>query len=159
MKKMLMILGVAALVLAGCATMQQPVAVAPVGPNPATVAPATGDGQLEVYSAYSARVAGIDQTWQQHSDYYIYSADDGRRLKHVLNAPGYYSSMPRTVTLPPGRYVVEAQAKDALLTRVPVVIKPGEITRVHLDGNWQPNAPGVKVVMAPEGYPVGWRAN
>ena len=155
MKKMIIILGAAASMLAGCATNQ--VAVAPVGPNPATVAPATGDGQLEVYSALSGRVAGEDQTWQQHSDYYIYTAR-GRRL-HVSNAAGYYSTTPRLVTLPPGRYIVEARAKGTLQTRVPVVIKPGEITRVHLDGNWQPNAPVVKLVMAPEGYAVGWRAN
>ena len=157
MKKMMIILlGAAASTLVGCANSQ--VAVAPVGPNPITVAPAAGDGQLEVYSATSGRLEGNDPTWSQHSDYYIYTAH-GRRLKHVTNAAGYYSTMPRLVTLPPGRYVVEARAKGTLRTRVPVVIKPNEITRVHLDGNWQPNAPVVKVVMAPQGYPVGWRAN
>lgn len=158
MKKMVIILGAAASMLAGCATMQQVDVATPVGPNPATVAPATGDGQLEVYSALSGRVAGIDQTWWQHSDYNIYTAH-GRRLQHVSNAAGYYSSMPRLVTLRPGKYVIEARAKGTLQTRVPVVIKPGEITRVHLDGNWQPNAPAADVVTGPEGYAIGWRAS
>ncbi|HTV39241.1 MAG TPA: hypothetical protein VMF08_01590 [Candidatus Sulfotelmatobacter sp.] len=156
MKKMLIILGTATLVLAGCASTQ--VGVAPVGPDPATVAPVTGNGQLEVYSALSARSEGNNPTWRQHSSYYIYTAS-GRRLRHVDNAPGYYSTLPRLVTLPPGEYIVKARAKDALWTRVPVVIKPNEITRVHLDGNWQPNAPGVEVVMAPQGYAIGWRAH
>lgn len=155
MKRMLIILGAATLVLAGCTSTQ--VAVAPVGPNPATRAPVLGDGQLEVYSAFSDRREGNDPTWRQHSSYYIYTAG-GRRLQHVVNAPGYYSTMPRLVTLPPGEYIVNARAKDALWTKVPVVIKPNEITRVHLDGNWQPNVPGVEVVMAPAGYPIGWRA-
>jgi hypothetical protein len=53
---------------------------------------------------------------------------------------------------------VEARSTFALSTRVLVVIKPNEITRVHLDGNWQPDAPAVKLVMAPGGHPVGWRA-
>ena len=157
MKKMLIILGAAISVLSGCASTQVAVAPAAVGPNPGTVAPPTGDGQLEVYSAFSARRAGNDPTWRQHSNYYIYTAR-GRQLQHVVNAPGYYSTMPRLVTLRPGEYIVKARAKDALWTKVPVVIKPNEITRVHLDGNWQPNAPGVEVVMAPEGYPIGWRA-
>lgn len=156
MKKMLIIMGAAAaVVLAGCATKQ--VSMAPVGPNPGNVAVATGNGQLEVFSALSARFEGNDPTWLQHSDYYIYTAH-GRRVKHVTNAIGYYSSSPRLIALPAGEYLVKARAKGALWTTVPVVIKSNETTRVHLDGKWQPNAPGAEVVMAPEGYPVGWRA-
>ena len=159
MKKRLIILGAAAVVaLTGCATKQVSVAPAAVGPSPGGVAAATGDGQLEVYSAFSTRSAGIDPTWRQHSSYYIYTAS-GQRLRYVTNEMGYYSTSPRLVNLPPGKYVVKAPAEGALWTKVPVVIKPGEITHVHLDGNWQPNAPVAKVVMAPEGYPIGWRAN
>lgn len=156
MKKMLIILGAtAALALTGCATT--PISMATVGPNPGNVAFATGKGQLEVFSALSGRSEGNNPTWQQHSDYFIYTAQ-GMRVKYVMNAPGYYSTVPRLVQLPAGKYIVKARAKDALWTTVPVVIKPGEITRVHLDGKWEPNAQGTEVVMAPEGYPVGWSA-
>ena len=156
MKKILMIMGAAtALVLTGCAT--RPVSMAPVGPNPARVAAGAGDGQLEVFSALSGRSEGNNPTWRQHSDYYVFYSD-GRRRKHVMNAPGYYSTLPRLVTLRPGDYIVKARAKGALWTTVPVIIKPDEITRVHLDGNWQPGSTGADVVMGPEGYPVGWKA-
>lgn len=156
MKKMIIILGAAmALAVTGCATRQ--VSTGPVGPNPAGVAGVTGNGQLEVFSALSGRTAGNDPSWRQHSDYFIFNSQ-GRRVKHVMNAPGYYSTLPRLVTLRAGDYTVKARAKGALWTSVPVVIKPDEITRVHLDGNWEPGAPGAEVVMAPEGYPVGWKA-
>jgi hypothetical protein len=155
MKKIIIILGaVAGLGLAGCATTQ--VSRAPVGPNPANVATAGGTGQLEVFSALSARSAGDDPTWRQHSDYFVLNSR-GERVKHVMNAAGYYSTLPRLVTLPAGEYVVKARAKGALWMMAPVVIKPHEITRVHLDGQWQPGAPGTEVVVGPEGYPIGWR--
>lgn len=157
MKKMMIILGAAgALVLTGCAATRQ-VSVAPVGPNPVGVAAVAGNGQLEVFSALSGRTEGNNPTWRQHSDYYVVNSR-GQRMKHVMNSAGYYSTLPRLVSLPAGNYVVKARAKGALWTTVPVVIKPDEITRVHLDGNWQPGAAGAEVVMAPEGYPVGWRA-
>lgn len=156
MKKMIVMCGAAVAMLAGgCAATK--VAVAPVGPNPAAVAGGTGTGQLEVFSALSGRSAGNDPTWWQHSDYFVYNSHS-QRIKHVSNAPGYYSSLPRLVTLSAGDYIVKARAKGTIWTTVPVVIKPNEITRVHLDGKWQPAAPAVEVVMAPEGYPVGWKA-
>jgi hypothetical protein len=160
MKKMLIIMAAtAALALSGCATTRPRTlsGVAPVGPNPGNVALTAGNGQLEVFSALSGRTEGNNPTWLQHSDYNIYTTR-GRRVKHVMNAAGYYSTLPRLVKLPAGEYIVKARAKGALWTTVSVVIKPGEITRVHLDGKWEPNAPGAEIVMAPEGYPVGWRA-
>ena len=155
MKKTIMILGAAAWVLAGCSTA--PVALSPVGPGPTGVQAAAGNGELEVFSALTGRREGNNPTWWQHSDYYVCNTR-GRRLDQVMNAPGYYSTRPRLLTLPAGKYIVKARAKGALWATVPVIIKPGEITRVHLDGNWQPNAPTMELVMAPEGYAVGWRA-
>jgi hypothetical protein len=112
---------------------------------------------LEVFSALSGRREGSNPTWYQHSDYYICNSQ-GKRLEHVDNANGYYAQSPRVISLPPGKYLVKARAKDTLRIDVPVVIKPGEITRVHLDGDWQPLSatPGTKLVEAPAGYPVGW---
>jgi hypothetical protein len=119
MKKMIIILGaVGALAVTGCATRQ--VAAAPTG-------------QLEVFSALSVRTEGNDPTWRQHSDYFVLNSQ-GRELKHVMNAPGYYSTSPRMVALRAGHYIVKARAEGASWTEVPVVVKPDEITRVHLDG-------------------------
>lgn len=156
MKKILIMMGgAAAILVTGCATA--PMAFAPVGPNPARVQTTARAGQLEVFSALSGHSEGINPTWYQHSDYYLYDSY-GRQLEHVDNSVGYYAQSPRLLNLPPGKYMVEARAKDMLRAEVPVVIKPGEITKVHLDGNWQPLAetPNTEVVKAPAGYPVGW---
>lgn len=158
-KRTLITMGTAAVVLflAGCASTAR--VSGPVGPDPAEVQLAAPDGQLEVYSAPSGQTEGNNPTWFQYSDYYIYD-HYGRRLEHVDNSRGYYSKQPSIINLPPGKYIIEARAKGTLQARVPVVIKAGETTRVHLDGNWQPpaDAPAKELVSGPEGYPVGWRA-
>jgi hypothetical protein len=157
-KNVLIILGAAVTaLLAGCSTT--PVALAPVGPNPAGVQTASTQGQLEVFSALSGRREGNNPTWYQHTDYSVYNYQ-GKKLEHVWNTTGYYEQTPRTIALPVGKYIVEARANNVLQARVPVLIKPGEITRVHLDGHWQPpsDTPQTEVVRAPGGYPVGWHA-
>jgi len=42
---------------------------------------------------------------------------------------------------------------------VPVIIKPGQTTSVHLDGEWTPpvNIPKDQIVDGPSG-PMGWQA-
>lgn len=144
-------------VLAGCSTT--PVGLATVGPNPVGLQTTSANGQLIVYSALSGHGEGNNPTWYRHTDYYICN-QNGRRIEDVRNNRGYYSETPRTVTLPAGKYVVEAQAKGLLRVRVPVVIKAGEITIVHLDGDWQPGSTVAQneIVSSPPGYPVGWRA-
>lgn len=82
-------------------------------------------------------------------------------MEHIYNARGHYSESPRIVSLAAGEYIIKARAKGTLWAKVPAIIKSGEITRVHLDGNWQPSAdmPKMEVVSAPQGYPIGWRDN
>jgi hypothetical protein len=158
-KNIFIIMGAAVAILAtGCSTT--PVAFAPVGPNPAGFQAVAANGQLEVFSALSECSEGNNPTWYQHSDYYL-CAPDGRIMRHVDNTTGYYAQDPRLLNLPPGKYMVEARAKDMLRAEVPVVIKAGEITRVHLDGSWQPSpaTPTTELVKAPAGYPVGWRVD
>ena len=158
-KNILIMMGTAvAFLVTGCS--MTPMVLAPVGPNPAGFQTTTGTGQLEVFSALSERSEGDNPTWYQHSDYYLCDSY-GHRLGHVENAPGYYAQSPRLVILPPGKYMVEARAKGMFRVEVPVVIKPGEMTKVHLDGNWRPLAetPKIEIVKAPSGYPVGWREN
>ncbi len=143
--------------LLGCATT--PVAVAPVGPNPSGPKDPGRNGQLEVFSALAGRTEGNNPTWFQHTDYSIYNLR-GKPMKHVDNTVGYYASAPRLISLPPGKYFVRAEARDYLSVAVPVVIQPGQITKVHLDDAWQP--PDVRktaFVRLPAGNPVGWSAD
>lgn len=158
-KPLLIILGITlASALTGCSSV--PIVLAPVGPNPAYFRAAIGNGQLEVFSALSGHSEGNNPTWYRHTDYYICNYQ-GKRLEHVDDAMGHYSRSPRIITLPSGKYIVKARAKGILRTDVPVVIKPGETTEVHLDGNWQPPAitSAMELVNTPAGYPVGWSAN
>ena len=158
MKRISTLLGTGlALLLAGCASA--PVALAPVGPSPVAAGGAGSKGQLQVYSAWEGRTEGNNPVWYQHADYTLYD-QAGRRLRYVDNTVGNYERAPRIVTLPAGKYLVKAQADDYLRVAVPVVIEPGRITRVHLDGNWRPpaSASAAELVSVPSGYPVGWRA-
>lgn len=132
MKKSIPIVLAAALssLLVGCTTT--PVALAPVKPNSPAPFAMTGDGQLEVFSALVGHSEGNNPAWYQHSDYSIYD-QQGRRLEHVDNTIGYYSQAPRLISLPAGKYIVKAPANGALCAEVPVVIAPGQLTKVHLD--------------------------
>ena len=130
----------------------------PVGPNPFGLQNQSVSGQLEVFSSLEGHSEGNNPPWYQHADYYICDRQ-GHRLQHVDNTVGYYARAPRLVTLSPGEYLVESPAKDAFWVKVPVVVQAGRVTRVHLDGEWAmpANTPETKVVLAPAGYPVGWR--
>ncbi|HEX4348942.1 MAG TPA: hypothetical protein VH251_01075, partial [Verrucomicrobiae bacterium] len=139
--------------LVGCST---PVAVGPVGPNPYALENSTKNGQLEVFSALTPRTEGDDPTWYQHTDYTVYN-QRGDAVKHVNNTVGHYATEPRLIDLPPGQYLVKAEAKDYPSVTVPVVIDPGRMTKVHLDGTWRPaDNRKTAFVRLPAGNPVGW---
>lgn len=145
------------LLLTGCTST--PVVLAPVGPSPAAIDQAGSNGQLVVFSAWEGHTEGNNPVWYQHADYRLYD-EHGRRLRYVDNTVGNYERTPRAITLPAGKYLVKAEADDYLQVEVPVVIKAGRTTRVHLDGDWKPPraTPGTELVSVPAGYPVGWRA-
>ena len=145
------------LLLAGCAS--PPIVLSPIGPNPAGFAGPDLHGRLEVYSARMEQDEGDNPIWYQHADYNLYDSQ-GKKLRHVGNTEGHYDEAPRTLTLPAGRYVVKAPAKDYLWVEVPVVIEPGRVTRVHLDDRWEPppSTSTKQLVILPASHPVGWRA-
>ncbi len=149
------------LILAGCST--SPIALAPVGPNPAGVTDTNLTGELEVYSALQTCRDGnefdVNPPWHQHTDYTLYNMA-GRRIRHVFNNIGHYDEAPRVIPLPPAKYLVKAQAKGYLEVVVPVLIQAGHTTRVHLDDKWKlsPEISKAEIVSVPNGYPVGWRA-
>ncbi|MGA2659257.1 MAG: hypothetical protein ABSH34_17275 [Verrucomicrobiota bacterium] len=164
LKTAFLLLGVIPM-LASCAS--PPVALAPVGPGPlADRSPGIGTGRLQVFSSLAEQNddqnqggSGASPIWYQDTDYNIYDAS-GKLVEHVDNTVGHYSTSPRLVSLPPGKYTVRARDKEWLSVNVPVVIERGRTTKVHLDDNWQPppNTPKTEVVSAPDGNPVGWRA-
>jgi hypothetical protein len=163
MKNIPIILGTALLsVLLGCASA--PVVIAPVGPNPVGARIVSAEGRLLVYSGLEAESdnenqGGFDNpAWYQHTDYNIYTRD-GKLVRHVENSIGHYEQAPRLVSLPTGQYYVKARAADYMWVKVPVTIKRGLITKVHLDDQWMPptDIASSQVVSLPNGKPVGWR--
>jgi len=119
-------------------------------------------GELEVFSALQKCRDGnefdVNPAWYQHTDYTVYNLKR-ERIKHVFNTVGHYAEAPCLITLPSGEYLVQAQAQGYLRVTVPVVIEPGQTTRVHLDATWKPStqSPKMQLVSTPSGYPVGWR--
>ena len=164
MKKVSIVMGTGvALVAAGCSST--PVALAPVGPNPARIERMTPTGELQVFSRLdeesdNQNQGSTDPVWYQHADYRLLDAN-GRLVDRVDNTVGHFEQSPRRVVLPPGLYLVRAPAKDYLQVEVPVTIKRGRLTRVHLDDEWQlsPTTPKTELVCAPNGEPVGWKAD
>lgn len=143
--------------LAGGATA--PVAFAPVGPNPFQGKSAAANGQLVVFSCLVGRIEGDSPSWFRHSDYEICDRN-GHLWRRGDNSVRYYDQAPRKVSLPAGWYLVKAEAEDYSLVEAPVHIESGRTTRVHLDDNWRPppSVPKSEIVSAPDGIPVGWRA-
>ena len=165
--------------LVGCATASRVTMLEEVGPRPALAAQHSGEGYLRVYSAREKAPTNVyadEFFWNNdfgkneflhytaHTSYSIY-APDGRLLQRVRNATGMDDANPTLVKLSPGVYRVKADAEDyndvTSTVMVPVCIKPGLRTTVHLDGNW--NAPtamkrdGGQIVRLPNGNIVGWR--
>jgi len=140
--------------VAGCGTANPPVAVLPpVGPDSIAPSEPASEGVLQVYSARIP--ADTDVNFEEffanddfggalfplepaHTDYTIYT-EAGQVFKHVHNARNLDDAQPALVTLPPGNYKIEAQAKDidpgTLTVVVPVTIQAGRTTHVHLDGD------------------------
>lgn len=159
MKNVYRILGAGLIsVLVGCSSTK-PVALAPVGPGPDSGGSMASTGDLQVFSRESGRAEGLNPTWHQHSDYYIYDRD-GKLVKYVKNSTGYYARGPLPVSLTPGQYLVKAKARDYTWVEVPVIIERGRTTSVHLDDNWKfpATTSASELVSTPNGNPVGWRA-
>ena len=164
--------------LAGCASAPRVVVAEPVGPAPTVAAKVTGDGSLAIYSARTQASVDVNAAeWRYnndfgkneflyepaHTDYTIYT-QNGEVFKHVHNARDPNDQAPTLVTLPAGSYKVEAEALSCDSSRVnvlmPVVIKSGQATIAHLEGDWNP--PGqyndTEFATLPCGRIIGWRA-
>ena len=160
MKNVLSLLGCGLVsLLAGCSTVN----VAPVGPNPNSAKTDASTGYLMVYSRMMTQdddqnLAGDGiPPWHQYSAYNIYDLN-GNLAQRVANSSGHYGRRADRVALPPGKYIVRAQAKDYFWLNIPVTVESGRTTRVHLDDNWRPPGDKGSVVNGPDGNPIGWRA-
>ena len=163
--------------LAGCAASGVLTVVEPVGPAPLGASAAGTGGKLQVYSArepapidlnleeFCANEYGknASQLEKAHTSYVIYSLS-GQVLKKVKNARGIYDETPALAALPAGTYRIEAAAElkdgETVKANIPVVIKSGQITVVHLEPGWHPADKTVDpraVVRADDGRIVGWR--
>ena len=156
----------------------------PVGPDPRQAVPGATAGFVQVYSAWQPAPLNTELEdyvaktqfspedgllkkdflyTKAHDNYSIYSSDN-KFLKRVLNARGLNDSNPARVELPAGSYLVETDTLeyDTFLhpVLVPVQIKPGLVTVVHLDGGGCANATKeTPMVTLPNGEVVGWCAD
>ena len=136
-----------------------PLRLAAVGPAPAQGARSPGPGSLQVFT--ETREHDDDGVYYfPHSGYQIYSSE-GKRVRYIWNHHTFQEEDPTVVTLPAGHYLVDAEAELCGRVAVPVVIKPGQTTRVVLQPGWKPAATTspAELVKSPEGYFIGWRAD
>jgi hypothetical protein len=115
----------------------QPKTLDPVGPETETLQPSDYVGTLKVYTATEQRPDGDETYRYPHTDYEIYKAD-GKRLEKVDNGMDQLDETPTAVTLPRGRYTVEAESETNGFVRVPVVIQTGRTTVVNLEQDQTP---------------------
>ncbi len=144
--------------LASCASA--PLVLSPVGPGPVDDGATTpGKGNLEVYTETEEYGDDMAVPFYRHTGYWIYQ--DGKRLERVWNHQDVEDEDPSVVSLPPGRYLVRAQAERYGPVEVPVVIEADRTTRVVLQPGWKPPvlAERSELVRIPGGYPVGWKAS
>ena len=144
--------------LAGCAS--QPVVLQPVGPRPFgwEYAGMNGKGQLQVFTETDEYEMDHDVPFCPHRDYEVYTAD-GKRLKRVWNSQNHEDETPTVVSLPAGRYEIQADAEFYGRVHVPVIIRPNQLTKVVLQPGWNPRqVASSDLVRMPDGYAIGWKA-
>jgi hypothetical protein len=168
----------AMLTLVGCASAPNVAVREPVGPAPTGQVGAIADGQLQVYSARQRAPVDLNVEeflWNNdfgkndflyeaaHTGYSIFTRD-GTLLQRVSNARSWNDGQPTLVALAAGCYKIEAEVEGdngvSLVADVPVVIKAGQTTVVHLGRDWKPSsAPPDKhaLVQAFDGRFIGWR--
>ena len=114
-----------------------------------------------MYSATTQYRLGDNQDYYYpHKNYFIYDATGRVLLKTVLNHVGQMDETPALVSLPAGKYILLADDQGYGRLKIPVVVRPRQITTLHLDGAWEPpaHASSADVVQLPNGEYIGWSA-
>ncbi len=144
---------------AGCAST--PVALNSVGPAPAKPAGEyVPTGWLRVYTATDAHEIGDNTYYYTHTGYHIYG-EDGKLWKYIPNHTGDMDESVADVQIPEGNYKISAQSEAYNFVSVPVIIRAGKTTDIHLETTWKAPAgtPTNELVYLPDGYPVGWKSD
>jgi hypothetical protein len=149
--------------LSGCAFHQRELVLDPVGPPPSAASATASQGSLLVFSAFDPTPDLNRSPYRrQYTDYKILSADGKQLVARVCNDNGLLLEGPRKVDLPAGTYRVLARANGYGTATVPVVIRSGQTTTLHLEGSvWWPKSTGIfqaNPVRLPGGEIAGWRA-
>lgn len=156
-------LAVAGAWLCGCASDRNGMLLDTVGPAPSqSLAANSTNGTLLVYSAYevNADFNARDRYRHEYSDYWLFSAD-GNSRQRVHNNSGTILQRAQRVALPAGTYRVTARANGYGWVTVPVLLRAGRETVLHLEGgvNWPAQAGfnQTNTVRLPDGEIVGWK--
>ena len=153
MKNSLLLVAIAG--FCGCAS--EPLTLAPVGPSVPRGSRFQGGGTLRVYSAVTER--NDSQIKYYYPQNYFVLTPEHVMVKAVINSHTM-NETPADVNLASGKYVVKAPSDGYGLVYVPVVIKEGSVTEVHLDRRWRParEENATNLVTFPDGWPVGFKA-
>jgi hypothetical protein len=151
-----------ALLGGGCATPNPTAAqFDAVGPTPGVYGHfGEPKGYLQVFSQTRAVDDG-GIVYYPHTAYSVYGPD-GQRVASCSNHAGQDDQTPQVLRLPPGHYVVKAQAGGLGLVAVPVEIGRGRLTLLFLEREGMPQKDlallnGAPVVRAPDGRILGCR--
>lgn len=130
-----------------------------VGPAPAGSQHAEKVGYLRVYTDTEAVNDG-DIYYYPHTPYTVYRTD-GSVAAYVDNHTNNNDENVETVTLPAGTYRVKAQSEFDGRVTVPIIIKTGHTTAVHLEKGRESDNESVdpaRAVKTASGQVIGWRA-
>ncbi|HVU08843.1 MAG TPA: hypothetical protein VHG89_09905 [Verrucomicrobiae bacterium] len=154
--KHIICLGATALpLLAGCAS--KPLSLSPVGPGPVSHTAYGAQGYLQVFSDTETRVVGDGPPYYIHTGYSIHD-ESGKIIKFVENHIGDMDESPSIVSIPAGKYNIVAQSSSYGRVAIPVLIREGQTTCIHLDRSWKPssNSSTNELVYLPDGEAIGW---
>ncbi|HEY8966301.1 MAG TPA: hypothetical protein VIM58_07655 [Candidatus Methylacidiphilales bacterium] len=130
-----------------------------VGPMPPGAQKAEHVGYLRVYTDTTQYNDG-DIYYYPHTPYTVYRTD-GSVAAHVDNHTTNSDEHVETVSLPAGTYRVKALSEFDGPVTVPVIIKTGHTTAVHLEKGRESDNEDIdpsRAVVAASGQVIGWRA-
>src|SRR4051812_32080329 len=123
-----------AVVVGACGCASEPLTLDPIGPSVPKASRFLEGGTLQVYSALTERNdSRIKYNYPQN--YFVFTPER-TLVKAVVNSQ-LLSEEPARVNLPGGKYLVKAPSDGFGWVYVPVSIKGGAITEVHLDRRWR----------------------
>jgi len=154
---------IGATLVAGCISQQHGLVLEPIGPPNVQLARAGSNGTLVVFSAFDPHADFNDLPYLRHYTDYKITDENGKLVQTVHNATGASLERPKRVQLPVGAYCIVARANGYGVVTVPVVIRAGQVTTVHLEGgsSWQNRSQlsQSNPVRLRDGQIAGWRAS